>query len=68
MVSASVALADSLGLSVVAEGVETYDQYRALAKLGCQLAQGYALSPPVPLERAHELWTAGYLIDLTALD
>ena len=67
IVSASVALADSLGLSVVAEGVETYDQYLALAALGCQLAQGYVLSPPVPLERAYELWIARYLIDLTAL-
>lgn len=67
IVSASVALADSLGLSVVAEGVETYDQFQALAKLGCALAQGYVLSPPVPIERAFELWTAGYLIDLTAL-
>lgn len=67
IVTASVALADSLGLSVVAEGVESYDQYAELKALGCEIAQGYVLSPPVPLERAHELWLTGYLIDLTVL-
>ena len=43
-----LALADILGKQVVAEGVETEDQYIALNGLHCDLAQGYWLSRPVP--------------------
>ncbi len=64
IVSASLALARSLGLSVVAEGVETRAQYGTLADLGCDLAQGYLLSRPVPLDEAIELWTRTHLIIL----
>ena len=45
-----VALGTTLGLSVVAEGVETEDQSRQLALLGCDQIQGYLLSKPVPAE------------------
>ncbi len=34
----------------VAEGVETEEQYLALKELGCDLAQGYYFSKPVPPE------------------
>jgi len=64
IVAASIALATSLGLDVVAEGVETSGQYERLAELDCKFSQGFGLSPPVPLERAHELWATGYLIIL----
>ena len=43
-----IALAHSLRLKVVAEGVETTAQYGSLEKLGCDLVQGYLFSPPVP--------------------
>ncbi len=62
IVSTSTQLAAQLGLSVVAEGVETYDQFAELAKLGVDVAQGYLLSPPVPLDRAILLWAQGELI------
>lgn len=62
IVTASLALASSLGLTVVAEGVETMQQYAELADLGCDFAQGYLLSRPVPLEDAHELWRRRQLI------
>ncbi len=62
IVTASLALAASLGLTVVAEGVETTNQYAELADLGCDFAQGYLLSRPVPLEEAHELWRRRQLI------
>lgn len=62
IVSTSTQLAAQLGLSVVAEGVETYDQFAELAKLGVDVAQGYLLSPPVPLERAIQLWNQADLI------
>lgn len=46
IVGASVALAHSLGIEVVAEGIETEDQLRAVIELGCDHAQGYLLGPP----------------------
>jgi diguanylate cyclase (GGDEF)-like protein len=48
IVAAIVAMAHALGLSVVAEGVETADQLQRLRTLGCEQAQGYHLAPPGP--------------------
>ncbi|HEX4018730.1 MAG TPA: EAL domain-containing protein, partial [Frankiaceae bacterium] len=48
IVGATVALAHGLGLTVVAEGVETSEQLNALHLAGCDLAQGFFLSKPVP--------------------
>jgi EAL domain-containing protein (putative c-di-GMP-specific phosphodiesterase class I) len=44
---AVVKLGDSLGLRVVAEGVESADQAKVLESMGCELAQGYLFSRPV---------------------
>ena len=46
IVAAVIALADSLGLTAVAEGVETGLQLAELARLGCPLAQGFLVSRP----------------------
>jgi EAL domain-containing protein (putative c-di-GMP-specific phosphodiesterase class I) len=48
IVRSIVDLGHSLGLRVVAEGVETIESWHALAALGCDLAQGYLISRPVP--------------------
>ena len=48
LVASSIALAHSLGLRMVAEGVETDAAYTELARLGCDQAQGYFMSKPVP--------------------
>ncbi|HET8710259.1 MAG TPA: EAL domain-containing protein, partial [Spongiibacteraceae bacterium] len=49
-----IALADSLGLQVIAEGVESEEQRRFLAEQGCPAYQGYLLSRPLPIEDFEE--------------
>ena len=49
IVRSTVELAHNLGLSVVAEGVETEEVMGLLARLGCDTAQGYHLGRPMPL-------------------
>jgi diguanylate cyclase (GGDEF)-like protein/PAS domain S-box-containing protein len=48
IVSAVVRLAGALGLRVVAEGVETEEQFAHLADMGCDYVQGFLFSPAVP--------------------
>jgi diguanylate cyclase len=48
LVASTIALAHSLGLRMVAEGVETDTAYAELTRLGCDQAQGYFMSRPVP--------------------
>ncbi|QWP79131.1 EAL domain-containing protein [Lysobacter sp. K5869] len=48
LTTAIIAMAHSLGVTVVAEGVEKEGQYAVLRERGCDLAQGYWLGHPVP--------------------
>ena len=48
LVASTITLAHSLGLRMVAEGVETVEAYSQLKQLGCDQAQGYFMSRPVP--------------------
>ncbi|MCZ2858484.1 putative bifunctional diguanylate cyclase/phosphodiesterase [Blastococcus sp. VKM Ac-2987] len=50
IVQSTVALAHALGLSLVAEGVETLAMSATLAHLGCDVAQGYAIARPMPVD------------------
>lgn len=43
-------IAQDLGMSVVAEGIETDEQLRFLQDLGCEVGQGYLFSPPINVE------------------
>lgn len=47
IVAAIIAMAHALGLAVVAEGVETDEQFLEMRRLGCEFAQGYHLGRPM---------------------
>jgi PAS domain S-box-containing protein len=49
MVRSVIALAHNLGLIAVAEGIENRETYERLARLGCDLGQGYCISSPLTL-------------------
>jgi EAL domain-containing protein (putative c-di-GMP-specific phosphodiesterase class I) len=61
IVSAIVALAHSLGLEVVAEGVEEPRHVELLKNFGCDLLQGYGLARPARAEEAKAMIAAGVL-------
>jgi EAL domain-containing protein (putative c-di-GMP-specific phosphodiesterase class I) len=50
IVRSTIDLAHNLGLEVVAEGVELEEQYAQLQSWGCDAAQGYFMSRPLPAE------------------
>jgi EAL domain-containing protein (putative c-di-GMP-specific phosphodiesterase class I) len=52
LITSIVELARTLGLDIVAEGVETEAQRRALADLDCGSAQGYLFARPEPADEA----------------
>jgi len=55
IVATIIAMANTLGLGVIAEGIETDAQLRRVTALGCQAAQGYLLSHPLCEEHATAL-------------
>jgi EAL domain-containing protein (putative c-di-GMP-specific phosphodiesterase class I) len=59
IVSSIIALAHSLKLKVVAEGVETKEQEQQLRLLACDEAQGYLFGRPAPYDEIEELLRAG---------
>jgi EAL domain-containing protein (putative c-di-GMP-specific phosphodiesterase class I) len=58
---AVIRLGQILGLVVTAEGVETDEQLAFLRRHGCDEAQGYYFSPPLPPDAFVELWRRGLL-------
>ncbi|MEW1958691.1 EAL domain-containing protein [Kineococcus sp. NPDC059986] len=57
--AAVVSLARTLGLGVVAEGVETFEQDQVISELGCEAVQGYLYSRPLPREALVEVLRRG---------
>lgn len=60
LVSGMMDLASGLGLDVIAEGVETSRQLAQLRSLGCEMAQGFYFSKPLPSEEISSLLATNY--------
>jgi diguanylate cyclase (GGDEF)-like protein len=66
VVTAVIAVAHSLGLRVVAQGVESEAQVALLRSLGCDFVQGYLWSPPLPPAECERVLVQGILPPLVA--
>jgi hypothetical protein len=60
VVTSVIDIAHNLGLTAVAEGVETQEQLAFLAGCGCDLFQGYLFSKPLPAEEFADLLREGH--------
>ena len=75
VVEAIIDLSDRLGLTVIAEGIETEDHLRAITTAGCHIVQGFHFHPPMELDRVRALlrdqarrrqpWTATASVEVT---
>ena len=54
-----ISMADSLGMEVITEGVETEEQLRILTAMGCNLFQGYLFCRPVPVDVFEMKYSSG---------
>ena len=63
MAAAIIAIGERLGLEVVAEGIESQEQFETLQELGCELGQGFLFARPM----THTALLA-YLLDDTVAD
>ena len=61
IIKAIVAMANSLGMKIIAEGIETEEQFELLRELGVQEGQGYLFKQPVPPEDFIKLLQKGIL-------
>ncbi|MBA3696920.1 MAG: EAL domain-containing protein [Methylotenera sp.] len=62
IVSSTITLAHNLGLTVVAEGVETFDQLMYLKTAGCDVVQGYYFSRPVSADLIKQIIDTGSMV------
>lgn len=61
IVSSTIELAHTLGLTVTAEGIEDHATLEALAELGCDTAQGYVISHPTIAKEMYQMVGRHYL-------
>jgi diguanylate cyclase (GGDEF)-like protein len=61
-----VAIAHTLEISVIAEGVETDEQCQLLTEIGCEYGQGYLMAKPLDLTRAEVLLRSGQRLTSSA--
>jgi len=62
IVQAIIAMANALGLTVIAEGVETEDQRSFLTSIGCNQMQGFLVSPALPAEEVVRFLEPGFSV------
>ena len=55
IISSVISMASALGLTIIAEGVETKEQADMLLGFGCELMQGYYFSKPIPAEEYEKM-------------
>lgn len=60
IIRAVAQMVDSLGIRIIAEGVETAEQEKALIELGCHWAQGFYYSKPKPIKALTQTLSAAY--------
>jgi EAL domain-containing protein (putative c-di-GMP-specific phosphodiesterase class I) len=65
-VSAVIALSVAIGATTVAEGVETLPELEQVRQLGCDVAQGFYFSRPLPAGAFEELLTTAFPGDRAA--
>jgi EAL domain-containing protein (putative c-di-GMP-specific phosphodiesterase class I) len=58
ILSSIIRMAESLGMDIIAEGVETEEQLKTLIDMGCAYFQGYHFSRPIPAEEFEAKYTA----------
>ncbi len=66
LVAAIIAMSHSLGLEVVAEGVELPEQLMTVRRLGCDHAQGFLLGRPATLDDLTHAMASGHIADVLA--
>jgi diguanylate cyclase (GGDEF)-like protein len=66
LLEAIVSLGHKLAISLLAEGVETRDQFQRLRALGCEFAQGFVVSPALPANELAELFERAFAETLEA--
>lgn len=64
IVEATITLGRSLGLTLIAEGVENESQLHLLKNMNCNLIQGYLFSKPVPVDEFSKLLHANNLLEI----
>jgi diguanylate cyclase (GGDEF)-like protein/PAS domain S-box-containing protein len=67
IVRSTIALAHSLGLRVIAEGIERKEQLQRLRTLGCEYGQGFLFSPPLSVQDSEVLLSGWRPDDMAAL-
>ena len=55
IIAGTVKMMKSLGITIVAEGVETCEQAQFLKNIGCDMGQGYLFSKPAPIEEFRKM-------------
>jgi EAL domain-containing protein (putative c-di-GMP-specific phosphodiesterase class I) len=63
LLEAIVSLGNKLDMTMLAEGIETPEQFRRLRELHCELGQGFLFSPAVPGSDVPSMIKKGFAVD-----